>query len=201
MLSVDDAISLPDIKHAIEDSSVHTIIILRGLPGSGKSTVAGKIKEMYGNTGNTVVICSADNYFMVDGSYKFNAEKLGEAHQACKDTFMLSVKSTEQKLVVVVDNTHSTCLEYAHYASTNLSTFVLEFACSMSDIEMCAARSVHQVPMAVFDRMFTRWEHDPKAILMSPHRSSTSSLIGPAHPASSVQHIQPHRSSITNTPA
>jgi adenylate kinase family enzyme len=49
---------------------------MRGIPGSGKSTTA---KKLAGETGK---IHSTDNYFMVDGEYKFDPSKIREYHEA-----------------------------------------------------------------------------------------------------------------------
>ena len=43
------------------------LFLLRGLPGSGKTTLAKSLGGMH---------IEADNYFMVDGEYKFDASKL-----------------------------------------------------------------------------------------------------------------------------
>jgi len=55
------------------------LILLRGLPGSGKSTLA---KIM---VGSDFLVCEADQYFMQDGEYKFDATKLKEAHEYCRN--------------------------------------------------------------------------------------------------------------------
>ncbi len=61
----------------IEQSKV--MFINRGLPGSGKSTLSKKIKELYGS--EKTVVCSADDFFTdKDGNYNWVENKLGEAH-------------------------------------------------------------------------------------------------------------------------
>jgi predicted kinase len=52
-----------------------TLILLRGLPGAGKSTFA----KMLGG-----IHIEADHYFMKDGEYKFDASKLKQAHEYCR---------------------------------------------------------------------------------------------------------------------
>jgi len=57
------------------------LFLLRGLPGSGKSTLA---KSLTGGTGSGHF--EADQYFIdSNGNYNFDASKLGQAHQWCKD--------------------------------------------------------------------------------------------------------------------
>ena len=164
ILSVDQVLSLPNIKNAIE-SSEHTIIILRGLSGSGKSTVAKKIKELYGDI---VVICSADKFFITpDGKYEFDPHRLSEVHQLCKESVLKALANDGQKRVVVVDNTHSSYREYSYCDSKIFQTFILEFVCSPDDVALCASRTTHSVPIEVIQRMYNRWYHDPNSIKMS----------------------------------
>ncbi len=51
------------------------LILLRGLPGSGKSTFAKTLGGIH---------VEADHYFMKDGEYKFDASKLKQAHEHCR---------------------------------------------------------------------------------------------------------------------
>lgn len=44
---------------------VQVMLILKGLPGSGKSYLAEKISQLYEN----VVVCSADKFFLQDGKW------------------------------------------------------------------------------------------------------------------------------------
>lgn len=52
------------------------LILLRGIPGAGKSTLAKMICNHY---------FEADMFFIQDGQYKFDASKLKQAHQWCYD--------------------------------------------------------------------------------------------------------------------
>jgi predicted kinase len=52
------------------------VILLRGCPGSGKSSLADILP------GYT---CTADDYHMVDGVYVWKGENQGKAHLACQE--------------------------------------------------------------------------------------------------------------------
>jgi len=61
------------------------LYIVRGLPGSGKSTFAGAL------VGSDFLVCEADKYFIVDGEYKFDGTKIKQAHEWCRtkvETYM-----------------------------------------------------------------------------------------------------------------
>jgi len=54
---------------------MRTLILVRGLPGAGKSTFAKTLGGIH---------IEADHYFMKDGEYKFDASKLKQAHEHCR---------------------------------------------------------------------------------------------------------------------
>ena len=76
------------------------MIILRGLSGSGKSTICKAILSVYPNA----VHCSADHYFEKDGEYKFDAKKLSYAHTECQQK--AAEACAKGASVVIIDNTN-----------------------------------------------------------------------------------------------
>jgi predicted kinase len=72
------------------------IIIVRGLQGSGKSTVA----KLFG----TKAICCADDYFMRDGKYQWFGHMLPAAHAWCIRKCKRFMK--KQACRIVIDNTN-----------------------------------------------------------------------------------------------
>lgn len=53
------------------------LLLIRGLPGSGKSTLAKSLKDFYH--------LETDMFWMEDGEYKFDYNRLAEAHEWCLD--------------------------------------------------------------------------------------------------------------------
>lgn len=74
-----------------------TLIIMRGLPGSGKSTLAHKLGE-HG------VVYSTDDFFMVEGKYIYNSQKIAEYHN--KNQQRTKEAMEKGVAIVVVDNTN-----------------------------------------------------------------------------------------------
>ncbi|XP_041373615.1 2',3'-cyclic-nucleotide 3'-phosphodiesterase-like [Gigantopelta aegis] len=98
----------------LKDSKV--MFIMRGLPGSGKSTIVRSIQSTYPIS----AVCSADDYFLKDGVYNFDPNKLGPAHETCR-------LRTEQHCqsgcpVVVIDNTNVKRWEMKEYLDLALRT-------------------------------------------------------------------------------
>jgi predicted kinase len=128
------------------------IIVMRGLPGSGKSTWIWK------NYPTGTVICSADDFWIQDdGSYRFDPELLGIAHKQCKDKFAQSV--LEKKLLVIVDNTNTSMKEMKFYLDeAEKAGFILKLVYCKCSIDTACARNVHSVPRTVIERMYSRLE-------------------------------------------
>lgn len=86
-----------------------TLYIMRGYPGSGKSFYANKLSES-----NGAVICSSDSYFMENGIYNFNINKLGANHQKCYTKFVETVCLRKD---VIIDNTNAKINDIKKYVS------------------------------------------------------------------------------------
>ena len=78
------------------------LILLRGLPGSGKTTLANIILQLPSNFNPEIL--SADDFFEgEDGEYNFDSTKIKEAHNYCQ--FRCSERMRQQKSKIVVANT------------------------------------------------------------------------------------------------
>lgn len=129
------------------------LIILRGLPGSGKSTWVKRYAQ-------DAVVCSADHYFIKSGEYSFSPKELTQAHQACQTHCK---EAMAQGKFVVVDNTNISRWEFEPYVKLakeyNYSVIYITVG-GRSDREcrVYAARNSHGVPLEAIRRMASRWE-------------------------------------------
>lgn len=115
--------------------------ILRGLPGSGKST------WQQANFPEAVVV-SADQFFMVGDEYRFNPALIGEAHGACFRGFIVALQAGSP--LVVVDNTSMSVAEIAPYIlGAQAYGYTAEIITLRCDPAIAAARNVHGVPVDV----------------------------------------------------
>ncbi|XP_071103876.1 2',3'-cyclic-nucleotide 3'-phosphodiesterase-like isoform X1 [Haliotis cracherodii] len=101
---------LRTVKH-VKESKV--MFLLRGLPGSGKTTIVSQLQYVYPSS----VKCSADDFFFVKGGYRFHAARLNDAHQWCQGKAQHACESGAP--VVIIDNTNVRHWEMHFY--TNLA--------------------------------------------------------------------------------
>lgn len=146
-------------KVYIESAPKHLFIMI-GIPGSGKSTSSKKIRtiadEVFGS--QSCDIASADNFFMVNGEYKFDPAKLGDAHKMCFINFLESVNCA--KPVVIVDNTNlsiESMAPYAAYAHAYGYAVTLVYHCISA--EESFKRNTHGVPVVACKRMHAQFQY------------------------------------------
>lgn len=133
------------------------VIILRGLPGSGKSTLAKKLA-----TENNGLIFSTDNYFMHEGTYNFDASKLGAAHAWNRNQYENALRDNIS--YVIVDNTNTTKKEIKPYLDIALSLgYNVEIMEPENpdkfNVDICFQRNTHGVPREQIQRMKDRWQN------------------------------------------
>lgn len=125
------------------------LILIRGLPGSGKSTMANDLAVQY-----DAECLEADMYFIArNGEYIFDATKLGSAHQWCQDLteFFLRKRST-----VIVSNTFTTEKELRPYFEIAIAHGIIPQVILLQN----DFGSVHDVPEETILKMKSRFQYD-----------------------------------------
>lgn len=130
---------------------MRTVTILCGIPGAGKSTLRA-------HTYAGVPVCSADDYFVEDGVYRFDPSKLPAAHAACLRRFVYLLTERQEDITdIVVDNTNTTVAEIAPYAALALAYgYTLDIVTVECDPEVAFTRQTHGVPLAAIQAMAKR---------------------------------------------
>jgi hypothetical protein len=154
-----------------------TLLIMRGLPGSGKSKMA---ESLIGGQGRkrtaevpdpdggspenyrfTVckhgVVCTTDAYFYDSwdngGQYIFNPKKIGYHHQLNQNA--VSFAMSQNIPAIVVDNTNTQNWEMQKYVelAQHYGYKVVIVEVPHVDIDTCEARNSHDVPREVLEKM------------------------------------------------
>ncbi|OXB58067.1 hypothetical protein ASZ78_008407 [Callipepla squamata] len=103
--------SLPEERF---DCSQKVLLILRGLPGSGKSTLS---RILLGHSRDGIVL-STDDYFRQQDGYTYNAAQLGDAHDWNQKRAKQAME--QGKSPVIIDNTNTQAWEMKPYVEVAL---------------------------------------------------------------------------------
>jgi len=133
------------------------LIIMRGLPGSGKSEKAKQLVE-------DGIIHSTDNYFVQDGVYKFDENNICRFHDL---NLMSSIESMKKGVSpIIIDNTNLIsfyCEDYVENAKIyGYEIVVVEPESSWAfDVDELVKRNVHNTSRDVILAMLKMYE-DPE---------------------------------------
>lgn len=120
------------------------LVLIRGLPGSGKTTMA-RVLALVGYDH-----FEADMYFMVDGVYRYDASRIRDAHACCQRKTREALASGRR---VVVSNTFTRLQEMEPYRAMTSNIRVIEATGRW--------QNVHGVPAERLRQMAERWETLP----------------------------------------
>lgn len=138
------------------------LIVFRGLPGAGKSTMARRMQRHYIDTGLTTALYEADMYFIdKDGNYKFDGRMLPHAHAWCRNRVLDALGNCD---VVIVANTNLSFDEMNDWKlmADNLGARMEVFHLKTQ------YGNVHGVPAETLERMKSREVDYPGETLIEP---------------------------------
>lgn len=126
-----------------------TIYLIRGLPGSGKSTFAYELWD----SGLVECIFEADHYFTdSDGNYNFDAAKLAKAHKICQEKTTEILKLGRNVAVSNTSTTENEVETYAKIAQECNAQFV-----SIIVENRHGGSNIHNVPPEKIEQMKKRF--------------------------------------------
>ena len=161
------------------------VIILRGISGSGKSSIAKHYQSLalasepaaaLSSSSSSSpalpastrsLVCSADSFFLRNHRYVFDSKLLSQAHSACLASFLALLASHSP--YAIVDNTNVQRWEYDNYVRIaellGYGVLVLEVVVQGEDeVRACGERNVHGVAFSGCQSMADRWEDDSRAV-------------------------------------
>lgn len=140
------------------------LFIIRGLPGSGKSTLGEKIAQSF-----RTICVAADDYFTDNaGGYQFEPSKIARAHQWCRDTvreaMLHEAEFPGEWDAVAVANTFTRHWEMEPYLDLAEEFGWTPIVVTMplpeneEDLKVLYERQIHGVPWDTMVQMWNRWE-------------------------------------------
>ncbi|XP_077029921.1 NEDD4-binding protein 2-like 2 isoform X1 [Agelaius phoeniceus] len=152
------------------------LLILRGLPGSGKSTLS---RVLLGQSCDGVVL-STDDYFRQQYGYTYNAAHLGDAHEWNRKRAKQAME--QGKSPVIIDNTNTQAWEMKPYVEVALEKgYRVEFhepdTWWKFDPDELEKRNKHGVTREKIAQMLERYEYQisiPIVInsVVPPHKNT-----------------------------
>lgn len=122
------------------------LYIVRGVPGSGKSTFARQL---------TSNVFEADQYFIDEnGEYKFDFTKIKDAHKDCQDNVKYAMESSIPK--IAVSNTFTQEWEMEYYLNVAKEFGYTVFTIIVENRH--GGKNIHNVPENIIDSMKNRFE-------------------------------------------
>lgn len=158
-----------------DNNNASVLVLLRGVPGSGKSSLARELLS----TGPNGVVLSTDDYFFQDNRYAFDSALLGDAHD-------WNQKRAEQAMLdgcspVIIDNTNVKAWEMKPYVELAIENgyrvdFLEPDTRWKYDPAQLEKRNKHGVPRETIAKMLDGFERPMNVdIVMNsvvpPHKS------------------------------
>ena len=135
------------------------LFLVRGLPGSGKSSIAAAIAPKS---------VSADDFFMQGDKYLFDPMKLADAHAYCQNT-TAHFLSLHEVGSVAVANTFTSRWEMEPYLlmaqTAGARVVVIDTFDAGLDDDSLSRINLHGVPVEAIAAMRARFEHDCEGMM------------------------------------
>ncbi|MDD4353507.1 MAG: ATP-binding protein [Candidatus Nanoarchaeia archaeon] len=139
-------------KLIYESDNYRELIIMRGLPGSGKSTYAKNLKGL---------VLSTDDYLMKEGVYIYDKSLIPLAHEWNRFRAADAMSSNISR--VIIDNTNIKAWEFKPYVILGLrNDYNIYLAEPVNghkwDAEFLAKNNSHNVPLDIINIMKNNYE-------------------------------------------
>ena len=128
---------------------MNTLLILRGIPGAGKSTLAETLQQTA-----RAIVCSVDEYFTDEqGNYVFHHLDNHKAYAACQERARGAMEAQEP--LVVLDHTNTMEWEMEPFFKLAESFHYRVQVCTVENRHQ--GKSVHAIPDEQLEKMKAKY--------------------------------------------
>jgi len=114
------------------------LVLLRGVPGAGKSTLAARYRG--------AMVLGTERFFRgPDGTYRFDQARLGAAHEACLEQFHAALAAGTTPIVVDKCNLTWRAIE-PYVLAARRARYEIQVVTLLADPDVCWRRNAHGVP-------------------------------------------------------
>tara|TARA_Y100000385_G_scaffold291335_1_gene368693 strand:+ start:2843 stop:3757 length:915 start_codon:yes stop_codon:yes gene_type:complete len=157
------------IKNYNKSKKKKEVIIIRGVPGSGKNLL---IYDYEKYTDDNFLICSTDDYYKQDGTYNFYRKEVNKAERYCFQKFHDGLKFNIPK--IYIENNNNKLWMYANYISLayayNYKVTIIEICCPDEEhLHYFNKRSIHNPPYSYSKNIYIDWDEDDNSIKLEPY--------------------------------
>jgi len=143
---------------------VHELILMRGLPGSGKST---KAQQLQAEDPDNTIILSTDDLFFQDGKYVFEPSRLTEYHRQTQQHANTLMQHTKYARIII-DNVNRQLWEMKPYVQmAQQYGYQVRFEYPETPwawhVKRCFLNNVHGVPLEGIRKMNQLFEYKDEA--------------------------------------
>jgi len=137
-----------------------SLIIIRGLPGSGKTTLANLLAEQeiffpLTNISKKWPVCSADDFFInKEGKYVFDISRIKDAHKYCEAEVIKHMSRNVKKIFVA--NTFTQEWEMKNYFELAKQYEYKIFSIIVENRN--DTKNIHNVPDETIEKMKNRFQ-------------------------------------------
>ena len=147
------------------------LYIIRGLPGSGKTTMADALVAL---ASDKMIRLEADNYFIKNGVYQYDAAFITKAHEHCKQCFL---RAMSKGLDIIISNTSVKTWEWSEYKTlAEKEGYMVHIVVKENHHD---GMTIHDVPMATVMRMKRNFNVNLLGKQLSNSRSYTTTTQTP----------------------
>lgn len=141
----------------LAEETIKRLFILRGIPGSGKSTIGRRLLEKH----PTAVLSERDKYYInpENGKYEWAPEKVPIARRKQIEEIEIALKSGNS---AIADSLHLAHKQYDPLLNLaekyNARPIIIDVPFNKATPELYASRNLHGVPLEQIKGMINSWE-------------------------------------------